>query len=208
MGLPLLQQALAGHQRRGQFEFAQRRVQRHLADALARLGRHDEALAMLTTALAAHEAAQPAHRQPTASAPPAHRQPSAATRERLGRLLLDMNRPDAARAQLQRVVDDAAVKSWSHVALAQAGLARAAPLHDDRSAASAHSQAALDTWGRLTGFRDVRMQACLWCVRAAVLAAAGGAAGARTLRDQALAAARRTDAPESLSVTQAANLGL
>ncbi len=197
LGLPLLQQALAGHQRRGQFEFAQRRVQRHLADALARLGRHDEALALLTTALAAHGAAEPADRQSTA-----------ATRERLGRLLLDMNRPDAARAQLQRVLDDAAVKTWSHVALAQAGLARVALLQGDRSAASTQSQAALNTWSQLTGFRDVRMQAYLWRVRAAVLATTGDAVGAQALRDQALAAARRTDAPESPGVTQRSHLGL
>ncbi len=197
LGLPLLQQALAGQRQRGQFEFAQRRVQRHLADALARLGRHQEALDLLTTALAAHEAAEPPDRQPTA-----------ASRERLGRLLLDMNRPEAARGQLQRVLDDAAVKTWSHVALAQAGLARAALLQGERGAADGHSQAALATWGRLTGFRDVRMQAYLWRVRAAVLAAAGDTAGAKALRDQALAAAQRTDAPESPTVVQPLFLGL
>jgi hypothetical protein len=70
------------------------------------------------------------------------------------------------------------------------------------------SRAALDTWARVTGFRDVRMQAYLWRVRAAVLAAEGDATGAQALRDQALAAARRTDAPESPTVRQPLYLGL
>ncbi|MBT9492045.1 MAG: serine/threonine protein kinase, partial [Paucibacter sp.] len=197
LGLPLLRQALAGQQARGQFEFAQRRVQRHLADALARLDRHDEALALLQTALQAHEANEPPGRQP-----------SAAARERLGRLLLDMQRPEAAATELQRVIDEAAVKTWSHVALAQAGLARAALMLGDRPAAAQHAQAALDTWARVSGFRDVRMQAYLWRVQAKVLEAAGDTVAAKTLREQALAAARRTDAPHSLSVMDPGYLGL
>jgi serine/threonine-protein kinase len=196
-GLPLLLQAQAAYQRNAQYEFDQRRVRRHIGDALARLGRHDEALAMLQGALAAFEAADAPGRQTTA-----------ACRERLGRLLLDMGRTDAAQVQLQRVVDDAAAKTWSHVALAQAGLARAALARGALADAQALSQQALATWDGLTGFRDVRMQPYLWRVRAAVLAAAGDGAGAQALRDQAGAAARRTDAPGSPTVTQPLFLGL
>ena len=152
---------------------------------------------MLQGALAAFEAADAPGRQTTA-----------ACRERLGRLLLDMGRTDAAQVQLQRVVDAAAAKTWSHVALAQAGLARAALARGALAEAQALSQQALATWDGLTGFRDVRMQAYLWRVRAAVLAAAGDGAGAQALRDQAGAAARRTDAPGSPTVTQPLFLGL
>jgi hypothetical protein len=74
--------------------------------------------------------------------------------------------------------------------------------------AEALSQQALATWDGLTGFRDVRMQPYLWRVRAAVRAEAGDAAGAQALRDQALAAARRTDAPQSPTLTQPRYLGL
>jgi len=196
-GLPLLRQAQAAYLRNAHYEFDQRRVQRHIGDALARLGRHDEALAELQGAMAAFEAADPPGRQA-----------AAACRERLGRLLLDMGRPDAARMQLQRVVDEAAVKTWSHVALAQAGLARAALARGALAEAEALSQQALATWDGLTGFRDVRMQPYLWRVRAAVRAEAGDAAGAQALRDQALAAARRTDAPQSPTLTQPRYLGL
>lgn len=196
-GLPLLRRAQGVYQKQSQYEFDRRRVGRHLGDALARLGRHDEALALLQATLREFEAAEPPDRQPTA-----------ACRERLGRLLLDMHRPDAARAQLQRVVDDAGVKTWSHVVLARAGLARAALMQGDIVTAQRLSAAAVDGWAGVTGFRDVRMQAYLWRVRAAVLAAAGDAAGAQALREQALAAAKRTDAPESPTVHLAGYVGL
>ncbi len=198
LGLPLLRQAAAGIQGRQQYAYDQQRLYRHLGDALARLGQYDEALALLQSALQSHEATEPASPQ----------QPVAATRERLGRLLLDMGRPDEAREQLQRVMDAAAVKTWSHVALAQAGLARAALSQGDPATAATQSGAALDTWSRLSGFRDVRMQAYLWRVRAAVLQRQGDTAGAQALRDQALAASRRTDAPESPTVNDAMFLGL
>ena len=196
-GLVLLRQAEAGYAASSQHDFDLRRVRRHIGDALARLGRHDEALATLESALKAFEAADPPGRQPTA-----------ACRERLGRLLLDMGRSDAARTQLQRVVDEAAVKTWSHVALAQAGLARVALAQGDLQAADQHSRVALATWDQLTGFRDVRMQGYLWRVRAAVLVSKGDAAGAKQLQAQALEAARRTDAPESPTVKDAGYVGM
>lgn len=196
-GLPLLRRAQALYATTSQNEFDHRRIGRHVGDALARLGRHDEALAVLQATMREFEAADPPNRQPTA-----------ACRERLGRLLLDMKRPDAARAQLQRVVDDAATKTWSHVVLARAGLARAALLQGDLAAAQRLSAAAVGDWAAVTGFRDVRMQAYLWRVRAAVLAASGDPAGAQALRDQALAAAKRTDAPESPTVRDPVYVGL
>jgi serine/threonine-protein kinase len=196
-GLVLLRQAEAGYASSTQYEFDLRRVRRHIGDALARLGRHDEALATLQMALKAFEAADPPGRQSTA-----------ACRERLGRLLIDMGRLEPARTELQRVIDEAAVKTWSHVAIAQAGLARVALAQGDAPSAGQHSRAALATWDQLTGFRDVRMQAYLWRARAAVLASAGDAAGAQKLRDQALEAARRTDAPESPTVKDAGYVGL
>ena len=100
------------------------------------------------------------------------------------------------------------MKTWSHVALAQAGLARAALARSAQGDAQALSQQALATCGGLSGFRDMRMQPYLWRVHAAVLAAAGDAAGAQALRDQALAASRRYDAPDSPTVTEPLFLGL
>ena len=123
-------------------------------------------------------------------------------RERRARLLLDQGDLATAQAQFRQVVADASTPTWAHVALAQAGLARVALGQHDAAQAVAHSADALATWQQLTGFRDVRMQAYLWRVRAAALAADGQAAPAQALRDQALAASRRTDAPTSPTVTQ------
>lgn len=52
------------------------------------------------------------------------------------------------------------------------------------------------------------MQPYLWRVRAAVLARDGDAAGARSLREQALAASQRYDAPESPTVRDPLYVGL
>ena len=95
--------------------------------------------------------------------------------------------------------------------LARAGLARLALARGDTATALRDSGEALAGWSALQGFRDVRMQAYLQRVRAAALAAGGGAdqaAEARALRDAALVAARRTDAPDSATVTQPQFLGL
>ena len=105
-------------------------------------------------------------------------------------------------------VRDAGTKTWSHVALAQAGLARVALARGDLAAAQRDSAQALDTWAQLTGFRDVRMAPYLWRVHAAVLDRAGESAEAERLRTQALDASRRFDAPTSPTVTNRLHVGL
>ena len=107
-----------------------------------------------------------------------------------------------------QVIKEAANPAWAHLALARAGLARVALAQGDGGSADQHSQAALASRQGLQGFRDVRMQACLWRVRAAVLDRLGRPAEARALRDQALAAARRSDAPTSPTLTEPGYLGL
>lgn len=197
LGLPLLQAAEQGYLRGAHYEFDLRRVRRHLGDALARLGRYDAARPVLQQALRDYEA----HERPG-------RQPMVAMRERWARFLLDQGELAAAQAQFQRAVDDAADPAWAHVALARAGLARVALARGDLAAAQRHSAEALAGWDRLVGFRDLRMLPYLQRVRAAVLAADGQAAAARALREAALAASRRYDAPDSPSVTQPERLQL
>ena len=65
-GLVLLRQAEAGYAASSQHDFDLRRVRRHIGDALARLGRHDEALATLGQPSKAFPRPQPAR-------PPTHR---------------------------------------------------------------------------------------------------------------------------------------
>ena len=197
LAIPLLEAAERSWVLKPPQDFVLRRVRRYLGDAYARAGRSADARRVLQLALADFESHAPIDSQPVA-----------AMRERWGRFLLDQGEIDAARTQFDRVLSDAADKRWSHVALAEAGLARVALQRGDATAAGRFSEQALQTWSRLTGFRDVRMEPYLWRVRAAVLAARNDAFSAAALREQALAASRRYDAPESPSVRDPMFLGL
>ncbi len=198
--LPLLRAALQGHRQRSQFEFALRRVTRHLGDACARAGDHAAARGHLHDALRSYEA----HSAPG-------EQPLLAARERWVRFLLEHGiaaEAAHARAEFERVVREADNPRWAHVALAQAGLARLALAAADLHAADRQSAAALATWGGVEGFRDVRMAAYLWRVRAAVLARLGQPDAAQALRQQAQAQAANTDDPGSPTLTVDGFLGL
>ena len=196
-GLVLLQQAEQGHLRGADYEFDLRRVRRQIGDALDRLGRFDEARQALAWALADAQA----HDQPAS-------QELASTRERWARFQLDRGDLPGAQASFAKVIAQAGRKTWVQVALAQAGQARAALAQGDGPAALALSESALLRWGQRSGRFDIRMQAYLWRVRAVVLDRLGRPEEARALRDQALAAARRTDSPTSPTLTQPGYLGL
>ena len=196
-GIVLLEAVERAWQTQPPYDFALRRVRRHLGDAYDRAGRHADARRMFTLALADFEAHATAGTQATI-----------AMRERWGRFLLDQGELDAAAAQFERATRDAATPRWSHVALAQAGLARVALQRGELQAAETASLAALATWQQVTGFRDLRMAPYLWRVRAAVLERSGDAAQASQLRAQALEASRLYDAPGSPTVTQPHHLGL
>lgn len=195
--LPLLEKAETGYQNIKNHEFALRRLRRSLGDAYDRLGRSADARRAFTRALADYEAHTPAASQPLI-----------AMRERWARFLLDQGDVAGAQAQFNQALRDAGTPTWSHVALAQAGQARVALAQGDLPSARAASERALQTWSKLTGFKDMRMQPYLWRVRAAVLARDGDAAGARSLREQALAASQRYDAPESPTVRDPLYVGL
>jgi tetratricopeptide (TPR) repeat protein len=197
LAVPLLQQAEQGYLQSSNFEFALRRVRRHLGDALDRAGRHSEARRVLASALKDYELHSPMSSQPVVAA-----------RERWARFLLEQGELAPAQQAFEQVLVDAADPHWAHVALARAGLARVMLARKDIEKALHYSALALGDWEQRKGFFDVRMQAYLWRVRAAALDKAGASAKAKTLRDRALAQAKRTDAPESPTLTQTAYLGL
>lgn len=197
LAIPLLEGVERSWQQRPQFEFALRRVRRHLGDAYDRAGRSADARRTFSLALADFEA----HGAPES-------QPVAAMRERWGRFLLDHGELRAAQIQFDRVLADATTKTWTHVALAQAGLARVALARADLGEASRLSAKALDTWGQRSGFFDVRMEPYLWRVRAACLAASGDAPGAQTLRVKAQKAGQTYDAPQSPTVRDLQYVGM
>jgi eukaryotic-like serine/threonine-protein kinase len=190
--MPFLQAVVQRWQTQAPHDFALRRAQRHLADALARQGRHAEALALLRQSLDDFERA--GH---TGS------QAYAATLERQGRVLLDSgDTPQAARAFNAALRAAATTPRWVHACLAQAGLARVALRQGDKAAARERADAALHCWQQRTGFYDVRMQTYLWRVQAASAAASGDSAAAARWRARALEQARRTDHPDSITQRQ------
>lgn len=197
LAIPLLEGVERSWQQRPQFDFALRRVRRHLGDAYDRAGRSADARRTFSLALADFEA----HGAPES-------QPVAAMRERWGRFLLDHGELRAAQIQFDRVLADATTKTWTHVALAQAGLARVALARADLGEASRLSAKALDTWGQRSGFFDVRMEPYLWRVRAACLAASGDAPGAQTLRVKAQKTSQTYDAPQSPTVRDLQYVGM
>lgn len=197
LAIPLLQQAELGYLQSSNFEFALRRVRRHLGDALAKVGRSDEARRVLSGALKDYETNNPLSSQPVVAA-----------RERWARFLLEQGELAPAQAAFEKVLADAADPHWAHVALATAGLARVRLAHNEPQNALRLSAEALGVWDQLKGFRDVRMQAYLWRVRAAALDQAGTHTEARTWRERAMVQARRTDAADSPTLTQPGYLGL
>jgi len=184
--LPYLEAALRTYQRQSNYNFKTRLLRRHLGDALDRLGRREQAGAMLKAALDEYLAIDPDTNQPVM-----------AIRERYGRWLFDAGRLDEAAAQFDAVIAAAGERRLSHVALVQGDLARLALARGDLALARQASAQALSTWAEVTGFRDVRMQPWLQRIRADVLAASGEPAAAQSLEDAAAAASARYDAPTS-----------
>jgi serine/threonine-protein kinase len=197
LAVPLLQQAEQGYMQSSNFEFALRRVRRHLGDALDKVGRSEEARRVLAGALKDYET----HNQLSS-------QPVVAARERWARFLLEHGELAPAQIAFEQVLADAADPHWAHVALARAGLTRVMLARKDTEQAQRLSAQALGDWDRLKGFRDVRMQAYLWRVRAATLDQAGAHAEAQSFRERALLQAKRTDAPDSPTLSQPGYLGL
>ncbi|MDR7334940.1 serine/threonine-protein kinase [Roseateles asaccharophilus] len=198
LAIPVLERIARAYLRAPPNDFALRRVRRHLGDAYARVGRVDDARRTFLAAVADFEAHDPAGSQ----------QPTAAARERWGRFLLAQGDVAGAQVQFRAVVERAGNPRWSHTALAHAGLARVALAAGRTADAAAHADKAWATWDQKQGFFDIRMEPYLQRVRAAVLAAQGQAANAQALRDEALAASRRYDAPDAPSARQPLHLDL
>lgn len=197
LAVPMLEGVERSYAQRPPQDFALRRIRWSLGDAYDRAGRAAEARRTLALALVDYEAK---------GAPDS--QPVAGIHERWGRFLLDHGDVAAAKTQFERVLADAKTKTWTHVALAHAGLARVALAQADPVEAARLSAVALATWSRRTGFFDVRMEPYLWRVRASALAASGDSLGAQSLRVKALTASQTYDAPESPSTQSLLFVGM
>jgi serine/threonine-protein kinase len=187
-----LENAERAYQSAHLFDFQLPRVRATLGDAYDRLGRVEDARRTLKAALDHRVANDPASFQPVL-----------AIRERWGRFLLTQGEIDAAGAQFEEILKQSLGRNLAHVALAHGGLARVALTRGDVRAASAASAKALDTFGNVTGFRDVRIGPYLWLIHSEVLRQSGDLAGSLEWATRALRASRRHDHPSAASITAA-----
>jgi serine/threonine-protein kinase len=190
--LPILEKSLRFYQETPVFDYELPRVRLVLGDAYDRAGRPADARVMLKAALD----------QRVASAPPEF-QPVLAIRERWGRFLFSQGDLGAAEAEFAEVIRQAKGRRLSHIALAHGGVARTALVRNDMPTALAASKTAVDLFGEVSGFRDVRMGPYLWLIRSQVLLASGDREGAESWARQALEARRRYDDPKAASIVEA-----
>jgi eukaryotic-like serine/threonine-protein kinase len=190
--VPLLEAAERFYQSTAEYDYEVPRVRAYLGDAYDRTGRTDDARRMLTAALEERVATQPPDVQPVL-----------ASRERWGRFLLSQGDLAGAEAEFQEVIRQARGRTLSHIALAHGGIARVSLARAEPAQARAASDAALDIYGNVTGFRDMRMGPYLWLVQSEVLLASGDRKGARAFAKRALEALQRYDHPSAPSIAEA-----
>ncbi len=190
--LPFLEQAEQFYRGTVAYDYELPRLRATLGDAYDRAGRLEEARAMLLAAL----------EKRTALSPPEF-QTVLASRERWGRFLLTQGDVAGAAAQFDEVIRQARGRRLSHIALAHGGSARVALTRADLATARIASNAAVDLFERVTGFRDVRMGPYLWLVHSEVLRRSGDREAARVWATRALEARRRYDDPSAPSIAEA-----
>ncbi len=187
-----LEDAEKFYQGDAEIDFEVPRVRLTLGDAYDRAGRTGDARRMLQAAL----------EQRIKMLPP-ESQALLAIRERWGRFLLTQGDLAGAETQFREVGLQAKGRPLSHIALAHGGTARVALARGDPPAARVASQAALDVYANLTGFRDVRMEPYLWLIHSEVLLRSGDRDAARAWAAKALEARRRYDHPSAASIKEA-----
>jgi eukaryotic-like serine/threonine-protein kinase len=122
------------------------------------------------------------------------------TRQAWGAFLLEQGKLDEAKRQFDEVLDRSPDRTSSVVALSLGGQAQIAVARRQIAAALAASLQAVDSFDRVTGFRDMRTRPYLWRIRAEALLLSGDADAALVLAQRALDADRRYDDPASRDI--------
>ncbi len=190
--IPLLEAAERFYRSTTMYDYQLPRVRATLGDAYENVGRIEDARRTLKSALDHRVAHDPAHFQPVL-----------AIRERWGRFLLARGDIDAAKRQFDEVMRRANGRNLSHIALAQAGLARVALARGDTRAALAASTRSVEMFDAVTGFRDVRMGPTIWLVHSQALLAIDARKEARDWALKSLEARQRYDHPQAASIQKA-----
>jgi serine/threonine protein kinase/Tfp pilus assembly protein PilF len=124
-------------------------------------------------------------------------------RQAWGAFLLDQGEVDEAARQFDEVLNRSSNSTTSIVALSLGGRAQIAIARHQVAAALTSSLQAVDTFDRVTGFRDVRVGSGVWRIRAEALLLSGDANAALVWAQRALDADRRYDDPASPDIAAA-----
>jgi serine/threonine-protein kinase len=124
-------------------------------------------------------------------------------RQAWGAFLLDQGEVDEAARQFDEVLNRSSNSTTSVVALALGGRAQIAIARHQVAVALTSSLQAVDTFDRVTGFRDVRVGSGVWRIRAEALLLSGDANAALVWAERALDADRRYDDPASPDIAEA-----
>jgi eukaryotic-like serine/threonine-protein kinase len=124
-------------------------------------------------------------------------------RQAWGAFLLDQGEVDEAARQFDEVLNRSSNSTTSVVALALGGRAQIAIARHQVAVALTSSLQAVDTFDRVTGFRDVRVGSGVWRIRAEALLLSGDANAALVWAERALDADRRYDDPDSPDIAEA-----
>jgi serine/threonine-protein kinase len=192
LAIPLLESVQQQYTQGQLYEFDLRREKQILGDAYDQAGRSDDARRTLTALL---------DEWIVKGAPDFY--PVLSTRERLGRFLFTHGDQSGAEEQFSEVIAQAHGRKLTPIVLAHGGLARIALTRGDVTAAVAESNAAIDMFEHVDGFRNVRTGPYLWLIRAEALRRSGDNTGAREWAQRALAASRDYDDPSAASIREA-----
>jgi eukaryotic-like serine/threonine-protein kinase len=124
-------------------------------------------------------------------------------RQAWGAFLLDQKEFDEAAREFDEVLNRSSDSTTYVVALSLGGRAQIAVARHQISAALTSSLQAVDTFDRVTGFRDVRTAPYLWRIRAEALLLSGDADAALDWAQRALDGDRRYDDPSSPDIADA-----
>jgi tetratricopeptide (TPR) repeat protein len=190
--IPLLEASLRTYIAKPSVEYELRRVRLSLGDAYDRVGRTDEARAMLKSTLDERIAKDPPHGGTIRAA-----------RNRWGQFLLDHGDVAGAEEQFRLVIADEHEQRFASFALAHGGLARVDLQRGDTAGAMRESGTAVEQFEKVTGRRDVRAGPYLWLIHAQALRRSGDVRQAHDWAQRALDASRTYDAPEAESIRDA-----
>jgi len=128
---------------------------------------------------------------------------NARMRVQCGHMLKEAGDLAGAEEQFNEVVAQAHGRRLTPIVLTHGGLARLALARGDLATAAAESNAAIDMFEHVDGFRNVRTGPYLWLIRAEALRRSGDNGRAREWAQRALDASRHYDDPSAASIRNA-----